>query len=61
MSWLFSFFFGCFHKRTTFPITIKKRTYVACLTCGKELPYSWRTMRLGEEEVILTDAQEETV
>ncbi len=50
MNWLIAFFFGCFHQRTTFPITIKKRTYVACLTCGKELPYDWQKMRFGIEK-----------
>jgi len=49
--------FGCSHKRTTFPITpsrrsqltdgVRKRTYVCCLDCGKELDYDWKEMRLG--------------
>lgn len=45
INWLYAFFFGCFHRRTTFPITIQKRTYVACLTCGAELLYSWDKMK----------------
>lgn len=44
LNWLYSFFFGCFHARTTFPITIKGRTYIACLKCGEEIPYNWDTM-----------------
>jgi hypothetical protein len=55
-------FFGCSHERTTFPITPKRgvpvgsdslpvtRTgmYVACLDCGQELAYDWKSMRVGE-------------
>lgn len=50
--------FGCVHRRTTFPMTPIRRvgssplqagseskTYVACLDCGKELPFDWETMR----------------
>jgi hypothetical protein len=49
-------FFGCWHHRYSFPITIKqgKRssaafatgTYVVCLDCGKELPYDWKQMKV---------------
>ncbi len=52
--------FGCAHKRTTFPITPKRRssfsadtietrakTYVACLDCGREFDYDWKQMRIG--------------
>ncbi len=47
--------FRCLHKKTTFPITLKiverarnslPRTYMVCLDCGKELPYSWAEMKL---------------
>lgn len=37
--------FGCSHKRTTFPRTRAGRTYIVCLTCGKECEYSWQEMR----------------
>ena len=49
-------FFGCQHRRTTFPLTPKRRngapasqfeTYVACLDCGEELAYNWDEMRVG--------------
>ena len=51
------FLFGCSHKRTSFPITLPDRarrvaaphsadTYIACLDCGKEIPYSWDEMRV---------------
>jgi hypothetical protein len=50
-------FFGCSHKRTSFPITpgragagiARGGTYVACLDCGKEFAYDWNTMRVGEQ------------
>ena len=51
--------FGCAHRKTTFPLTPirrgaiaarsntepKAQTYIACLDCGKELPYDWDRMR----------------
>jgi hypothetical protein len=49
-------FFGCWHGRYSFPITVKRgqRTaaalvtgpYVVCLDCGKELPYDWQQMKI---------------
>ena len=48
----------CSHRRTTFPLTVPdqddsvrrepcgKKTYVVCLDCGKELPYSWEELRM---------------
>jgi hypothetical protein len=49
--------FGCKHSNYTFPITIRPRprrnsaasltgTYVACLDCGRELPYDWEDMKI---------------
>ena len=47
--------FGCWHRHYSFPITTGKgseaRTYVVCLGCGRELPYSWEEMRVVEDEV----------
>ena len=50
---------GCSHRRTTFPITLRAglntagqapaETYVACLACGRHLPYDWCTMRITRE------------
>ncbi len=50
-------FFGCWHKRYSFPITTKAGhrrseaaavtgTYVVCLDCGKEFPYDWQEMKV---------------
>jgi len=55
---LYEVLFGCRHTRYSFPVTIRKGarrrpqaaaltgTYVACLDCGKELPYDWREMKV---------------
>ncbi len=56
---LVNWFFGCSHKRTTFPLTRKRSgftpapanrhgMYVVCLDCGREFDYDWSEMRLGE-------------
>jgi hypothetical protein len=54
-------FFGCWHQRYSFPITIRARSrsgsrrstaasltgmYVVCMDCGKELPYDWKEMKV---------------
>jgi predicted transcriptional regulator len=50
---LFDMVFGCWHKRCSFPITVRGKllrtnvtasvtgTYVVCLDCGREFPYDW--------------------
>ena len=52
------FWFGCSHKKTTFPITRPRKvkeagriadTYIVCLDCGLEMPYSWKEMRVLKE------------
>ncbi len=56
MSTLLSILFGCRHSRTTFPLTPlpegdprrrrrENATYISCLDCGLEIPYSWVEMR----------------
>jgi len=50
-------FLSCPHRKLAFPMTVKhdprvpgsrygRRTYVTCLDCGTELPYSWDQMRI---------------
>jgi len=57
MLWrIFDAFFGCWHNRYSFPLTVKKGprsraafatgTYVVCLDCGRELPYDWQDMKV---------------
>jgi hypothetical protein len=54
---LFEAFFGCSHKRCSFPITVRGKqrrseaasvtgTYVVCLDCGHEFPYDWNQMKM---------------
>ena len=54
---LYDAVFGCKHSRYSFPVTIRGKarrpqaailtgTYVACLDCGKELPYDWQEMKV---------------
>jgi hypothetical protein len=49
--------FGCWHSHYSFPITVRPGvrrnkaaaltgTYVVCLECGKEFPYSWEEMKV---------------
>ncbi len=48
--------FGCTHRNMTFPISLRAgkpprtvghfETYVVCLDCGREFPYSWDEMRI---------------
>ena len=60
--WL-DFLFGCAHQSTSLPITQRRKTaagtqqsgslretYVVCLDCGKEFPYSWEEMKFLREE-----------
>ena len=55
---LFELVFGCWHKRCSFPITVRGKlrrsttaasvtgTYVVCLDCGREFPYDWSQMKM---------------
>ena len=58
---LFDMVFGCSHKRSSFPITVRGKqrrspaasitgTYVVCLDCGQEFPYDWKQMKVVEPE-----------
>src|SRR5215470_13019618 len=47
-------FFGCRHRRTSFPQSPPGRSkvaqeemYVVCLDCGKQFHYDWERMRIG--------------
>ena len=54
---LYQALFGCRHSRYSFPVTVRPSArrpqaaaltgmYVACLDCGKELPYDWQEMKV---------------
>lgn len=40
-----SSFFGCQHRRTSFPITLRAETYIVCQDCGCRFAYDWSKMR----------------
>jgi hypothetical protein len=46
---LFDIFFGCWHRKYTFPIKRGRGHYIVCLDCGKEFEYDWDLMRSGRE------------
>jgi hypothetical protein len=68
LNYVFNMLFGCGHSRYTFPMTVKKGsrnlpwaarvtgTYVACLDCGKELPYDWNLMKVLSDNSRTTKA-----
>jgi len=41
-----NFFFGCWHQNTSRAFTVRNETYVVCLDCGRELPYSLEKMAI---------------
>lgn len=55
---IFERFFGCSHRKTTFPLSRKrasekvtdsaKAAYVVCLDCGAEFEYDWHAMKIGK-------------
>jgi hypothetical protein len=55
LEFVYGLFFGCFHQRTTLPMTltsrladgqVRRQTYVTCLNCGEELAYNWNRMKI---------------
>lgn len=60
------FLFGCSHKNTSFPITLRATAtnacagspYVVCFDCGREFPYNWDEMRIVKRSSQKADGQE---
>lgn len=47
LRWILAFLFDCPHSHTTWPRRHRAGfVYVACLDCGRELPYSLEHMRI---------------
>lgn len=57
LSTMANWLFGCSHRRTSFPITIRDgggsrkhlkgaETYIVCLDCGQHFGYDWEQMRV---------------
>jgi hypothetical protein len=51
---LLDLFFGCRHRRTSFPVSPATKPgapqgemYIVCLNCGKHFHYDWERMRIG--------------
>ena len=51
LKWIYAYLFDCVHSHTTWPHRDPVGfAYVACLDCGKELPYSLEHMRVVTRE-----------
>jgi hypothetical protein len=47
LKWISAYLFDCTHPNTTWPRRNPTGSvYIACLDCGKELPYSLERMRI---------------
>ena len=61
LSTMANWLFGCSHRRTSFPITIRDgrgrqrlkgmETYIVCLDCGQHLAYDWDQMKVAPPAV----------
>ncbi len=60
LSTMVTWLFGCSHRRTSFPMTLRHgsgsrrppqgmETYVVCFDCGKRLAYDWVAMRIAKQ------------
>jgi len=46
-NWILAYLFDCVHPHTTWPRRHRAGfTYVSCLDCGRELPYSLERMKI---------------
>jgi len=64
LSVMSNWLFGCSHRRTTFPITIREgggsrrkhlksvETYIVCLDCGQHFAYDWEQMRVAKPPTV---------
>lgn len=58
LKWMGAYLFDCVHAHTTWPHRDPRGfAYVACLDCGRELPYSLESMRILTREEQLRDRQ----
>ena len=59
LSIMANWLFGCSHRRTSFPITIRDgggsrkhlkgaETYIVCLDCAQHFAYDWEQMRVAK-------------
>jgi hypothetical protein len=58
--WIWAYLFGCIHRHTTWPQRNRAGfDYVCCLDCGKDLPYSWKQMRIVTRKELLAEHNHE--
>lgn len=54
--WIVAYLFDCVHRHTTWPQRGRAWVdYVCCLDCGREFPYSTRSMRIVSADLRLKD------
>jgi len=55
-SWILAYLFDCVHPHTTWPHRHRGGfAYVACLDCGRELPYSLDRMKITTRVELLAN------
>ena len=55
-NWILAYLFDCVHPHTTWPRRHRAGfTYVSCLDCGRELPYSLERMKLLTRKELVAD------
>jgi len=60
LSWILAYLFDCVHPHTTWPRRDRAGfAYVACLKCGRELPYSLDRMRIVTKVELLADRKQD--
>jgi hypothetical protein len=55
-NWILAYLFDCVHPHTTWPRRHRAGfTYVSCLDCGRELPYSLERMKIVTRKELMAD------
>ena len=55
-NWILAYLFDCVHPHTTWPRRHRAGfTYVSCLDCGRELPYSLERMKIVTRKELVAD------
>src|SRR4029077_20948281 len=55
-NWILAYLFDCVHPHTTWPRRHRTGfTYVSCLDCGRELPYSLERMKILTRKELVAD------
>lgn len=61
LKWILAYLFHCVHPNTTWPHRDRAGlTYVCCIDCGRELPYSLRRMSIVTSRERQVEPQIET-